>query len=110
MRSARPDPAADTAAALDRARELLDVRPGASMAEVTAAYRAAVKAARPDLGRTDTDWVPRMQRARDLLLQAAEPDRRRRRRDARTLREVIPLRRSTWTQQPPSAPSMKIDL
>jgi hypothetical protein len=109
MRPARPDPAAD-AAALAAARELLDVRAGASVAEVTAAYRKAVKAARPDLGLTDSSWVPRMQQARDLLMQAAEPDRRRGRRGERTLREVLPLRRSTWTQQPPSSPSMKIDL
>ena len=109
MRPARPDPAAD-AAALAAARELLDVRAGASVAEVTAAYRKAVKAARPDLGLTDTSWIPRMQQARELLMQAAEPDRRRGRRGERTLREVLPLRRSTWTHQPPSSPSMKIDL
>lgn len=109
MRSARPDPAAH-AAALTHARDLLGVRPGATVAEVYAAFRAAVKAARPDLGHTDTDWVPRMQQARDLLVQAAEPDRRRARRGERSLREVLPLRRSTWAQQPPSSPSMKIDL
>ena len=110
MRPARPDPAAEAAAALAAARELLDVRPGASVAEVTAAYRKAVKAARPDLGLTDTSWMPRMQQARDLLMRAAEPDRRRSRRGERSLREVLPLRRSTWAQQPPSAPSVKIDL
>jgi len=109
MRSARPDPTAE-AAALAHARELLDVRAGATVAEVYAAFRAAVKAARPDLGHTETDWVPRMQQARDLLVQAAEPDRRRSRRGERSLREVLPLRRSTWAQQPPSAPSLKIDL
>ena len=110
MRSARPDPAAEAATALAHARELLDVRPGATAAEVMTAYRAAVKAARPDLGQTDTSWVPRIQAARDLLIQAAEPDRRRTRRAERSLREVLPLRRSTWTHQPPSSPSMKIDL
>ena len=104
-RSNAPD-----AAALTAARALLDVREGATVSEVTTAYRTAIKAARPDLGRTDTSWVPRMQAARDLLLQAAKPDRRRTRRGEQPLREVLPRRRSTWAQQPPASPSMKLDL
>jgi hypothetical protein len=109
MWAARTDATAD-AAALSAARALLDVREGATVGEVTSAYRAAIKAARPDLGHTDSSWVPRMQAARDLLLQAAKPDRRRTRRSERSLREVLPRRRSTWAQQPPAAPSMKLDL
>jgi hypothetical protein len=109
MWSARSNATQDSAA-LAAARALLDVREGATVGEVTTAYRAAIKAARPDLGRTDSSWVPRMQAARDLLLQAAKPDRRRTRRAEKSLREVLPRRRSTWAQQPPTAPSMKLDL
>ena len=109
MWSARSNATQDSAA-LAAARALLDVREGATVGEVTSAYRSAIKAARPDLGRTDSSWVPRMQAARDLLLQAAKPDRRRTRRGERSLREVLPRRRSTWAQQPPAAPSMKLDL
>lgn len=109
MWAARSNGSAD-AAALVAARALLEVRDGATVGEVTSAYRAAIKAARPDLGRTDSSWVPRMQAARDLLIQAARPDRRRTRRGEKPLREVLPRRRSTWAQQPPASPSMKLDL
>lgn len=82
----------------------LTCRPGATEAEVRAAYRAALRRARPDLDGVDGEWVVRVQAARDALLRAAGPERRRRPRRAGSPAAYLPLRRSTW-QLPEQAPA-----
>lgn len=86
---------------LDEASELLRCRPAACAAEVQAAYRKLVREMRPDLdGQVTGEQMQRIQDARTLLLSAAGTDRRRRRRDRRDrrpIREVLPLRRTTWS-------------
>ena len=92
---------------VDEARELLGCREGASTREVQGAYRRLLHTLRPDLGgRVPGEQMLRVQAARDVLLRTAGPDRRRRERprgERRPLREVLPLRRSTWqlAEEPP---------
>lgn len=91
------------------AAELLACRSEATAREVRAAYRRAVKTARPDTGGVGGDWVARMQAARDLLLRTAAPDRRRRDRvPAGAPDAYLPLRRSTWLAD--SGPRHQVDL
>ncbi len=94
VRAPRTDPAAVAAAAL------LGCRTGATAAEVRAAYRRTLLAGRPDLGTADALWLERVRGARDLLLDAAAPDRRRRPRDragdAAPPEAFRALRRAAW--------------
>ena len=93
------------------AARLLGCREGATGAEVRAAFRARVKAVRPDLGGVEGDLVVELQGARDVLIAVAPPDRRRRaRRDAGTPSSWLPLRRSAWGLAEPAAPSVEVRL
>ena len=93
------------------AARLLGCRAGATGAEVRAAFRDRVKALRPDLGGVEGDVVVQLQGARDVLVQLAPPDRRRRtRRDAGPPSSYVPLRRSTWGLGEQAAPSLEVRL
>ncbi len=84
---------------VEQALALLGTRPGACAAEVSRAYRHTLRRERPDLpGRVDGTFLARARKARDVLLQVAGPDRRRRRRTpaARPAPTVRLLRQATW--------------
>ena len=92
------------------AAALLGCRPDASAQEVKAAYRRALHRDRPDLDAVDGEWTVRLQRARDLLLTAARPDRRRRARRPEVPADFLPLRRSVWGLTEEPAPSVEVRL
>ena len=95
----------------DEAAALLGCRVGATGREVRAAYRATLRAGRPDLGGSDAAWLQRVQAARDLLLADAAPERRRRdRAGGEGPRSYLPLRRSTWTVEAPRGPRVDVRL
>jgi hypothetical protein len=75
---------------------LLRCRDGACPAEIRAAFRAAVREARPDLGHATAEELDDLRRARDVLLAAAGTDRRRHRREGGTYANPALLRRETW--------------
>lgn len=93
----------------------LDCRPGATDTEIRAAYRAALRRARPDLDgvgghEVDREWVARLQATRDDLLRTAPRDRRRRTRRDTPPVAYLRLRRSTWSPdaQPPAAVDVRL--
>jgi curved DNA-binding protein CbpA len=75
---------------------LLRCRAGACPAEIRAAFRAAVRETRPDLGHSTAEELHELRRARDVLLANAGTDRRRHQRDARAYTNPTLLRRETW--------------
>ena len=92
-----------------RAERLLGCRSGASADEVRQAYRQALFRTRPDLGAASGDWVVELQFARDLLLAAAPPDRRRRpRRGPASVSQSLVRRRATWGLTEPADSSVDV--
>ena len=90
---------------------LLGCRADAPPAEVRAAYRRALKRDRPDLGAVDGTWTVQVQRARDVLLAADCPDRRRRaRRPAGPPGLYEPLRKAAWglAEEPASSVDVRL--
>lgn len=75
---------------------LLRLRAGACPAEIRAAFRAAVREMRPDLGQSTAEELNELRRARDVLLANAGNDRRRHRRESQTYANPALLRRETW--------------
>jgi hypothetical protein len=75
---------------------LLHCRAGACPSEIRAAFRAAVRVARPDLGRASAGELDDLRRARDVLLANAGHDRRRHNREAQPYSNPALLRRETW--------------
>lgn len=88
---------------------LLGLRPGACVDEVRRAFRSAVRKHRPDLGQCDGDWVAAVTAARDTLLRAAGPDRRRRRGTAVAGTSTL-FRRATWRPDAPDRPTLDLTL
>lgn len=93
----------------------LDCRPGATDTEIRAAYRAALRRARPDLDgvaghQVDREWVARLQAARDELLRTAPRDRRRRTRRGEPPVAYLRLRRSTWSPDPQAPTAVDLRL
>ena len=75
---------------------LLRCRAGACPSEIRAAFRAAVREVRPDLGHATGEELDELRRARDVLLANAGTDRRRHRRDEQAYANPTLLRRETW--------------
>jgi hypothetical protein len=75
---------------------LLRCRAGACPSEIRAAFRAAVRAVRPDLGQATAEELDDLRRARDVLLANAGNDRRRHNRQEQAYPNPALLRRETW--------------